>query len=84
MINTGLSPGSKVITKPLRPSFIDGLLAIVTGGIFTPMTYRITCATESAMTPDTIQLHVARGDSTALTQAAALSPVTGHAVYVRF
>lgn len=56
----------------------------MTGGIFTPMTYLITCATGSAMTPDAIQLHVASGDSTALTQAAALAAATGRTVYVQF
>jgi hypothetical protein len=48
------------------------------------MTYRITCATGSAMTPDAIQLHVARGDSVALARAAALSAEKGRAVYVHF
>jgi hypothetical protein len=113
VIKTGLNPGAKVILKPLRPSFIyglvppppanvggecttgvalvetkhafiDGLLSVVTGGIFTPMTYRITGATGSAITPDTILLHVARGDSVALARAAALSAEEGRAVYVRF
>jgi hypothetical protein len=67
-----------------KHAFIDGLLSVVTGGIFTPMTYRITCATGSAMTPDVIQLHVARGDSMALARAAALSADRGRAVYMRF
>ena len=113
VINTGLVPGSKVIDKPLRPSFIyglvppptaniggecstgvarvetkhtfiNGLLAVVTGGIFTPMTYRITCATGSGMSPDTMELYFAGGNGTAFTRAAALSAVTGRAVYVRF
>jgi hypothetical protein len=87
VINTGLAPGSKVINKHMRPSFIyglirppamnaegrcpggvarvetqhtfvEGLLAAVTGGIFTPMTYTITCATSSSMAPHAPTLDV--------------------------
>jgi hypothetical protein len=64
-----------------KHTVIDGLLAVVTGGIFTPMTYLITGASRSAMTPDTIQLHVAPG--TARRSHGPRRPRAG-AVYVQF
>jgi hypothetical protein len=82
--NVGGECSTGVALVETKHTFIDGLLSVVTGGIFTPMTYRITCATGSAITPDTILLHVARGDSVALARAAALSAEEGRAVYVRF
>ena len=73
-------------------SFVEGLVAGITFGIFTPMTLRVTCATGgTSLAPGERMLDVGegrQGDAAALddaiAKAAALSARTGHAVYVRF
>ena|SRR5215210_5814706 len=72
-------------------SFLEGLVAALTFGIFTPMTYQVTCASggtasipDGAATIDVASGATAEQRAAALTRAGALATATGQAVFVKF
>lgn len=70
-------------------TFVEGLVAAITVGIFTPMTISVTCATRgTALAPGEQMLDVGQrtpeARQAAMAAAASLSAKTGHAVYVRY
>lgn len=70
-------------------SFVEGLVAAITFGLFTPMTYKVTCAAGRASLPAAATIEVASGSSAA-EQAAAfqraieIARTTGAPAYVKF
>jgi hypothetical protein len=69
-------------------TFVEGLVAAITFGIFTPMTLSVTCAGGTALLPGERTIDVGQAGAAtpeeAVARAASLSAETGHAVYVRF
>jgi hypothetical protein len=71
-------------------TFVEGLVGAITFGIFTPMSYVVTCASGgSAALPTERVINVAKGasaeaQSAAIEQAAQQAAATGDAVYVQF
>lgn len=70
-------------------TFVEGLVAAITVGIFTPMTISVTCATRgTALAPGARMIDVRAGGtetpSAAISRAAALSAAMGKAIYVRY
>jgi hypothetical protein len=71
-------------------TFVEGLVAGITLGIFTPMSYIVTCASGgSSALPTERVIHVAGNASAeaqgaAIEQAARQAAETGEAVFVRF
>jgi hypothetical protein len=71
-------------------TFVEGLVAAITFGIFTPMSYVVTCASGgSSALPTERVINVAEGASAeaqtaAIEQAARQAAETGEAVFVRF
>jgi len=70
-------------------TFVEGLVAAITFGIFTPMSYIVTCASGGASAlPAERVINVARGatveeQGAAFAQAAARASETGDAMYVQ-
>lgn len=85
---TGQCPGgiSRVETQH---TFVEGLVAVITAGIFTPMTLSVTCSARgTALVPGERLIDVGHGApearQAAMAAAATLSAETGRAVYVRY
>lgn len=67
-------------------SFLNGLVAGITWGIYTPMTITVTCARANAMAPGarSIDVGAAKSPADAFEQAIQLSDRTDGAVYLKF
>jgi hypothetical protein len=66
-------------------SFLNGLVAGLTFGIYTPMTITVTCARANAVLPGAPVLHVGAADAAAtFDRAIELADRTSGAVYIKF
>ena len=87
-VNVAQECKSGVAKVETQHSFVEGLVAGITFGIFTPMTVTVTCASGSAALPAgrTLKIGASATPDAALQQtleqAAELSRTTGEAVFV--
>src|SRR5689334_5958727 len=84
-LNVAQECKSGVAKVETQHSFVEGLVAGITFGLFTPMTITVTCASGSAAAPAGKAIKVGSGDAAlqrALDEAATLARETGEAVFV--
>ena len=65
-------------------SFLNGLAAVVTFSLYTPMTITVTCARGTAVLPGTKILNVGSNAEAAFNSAIELARETGAPVYLKF
>jgi Bor protein len=78
-----------VATVETQQSFLNGLVGLLTLGIYTPQEVKVTCALAGAVLPGVRQIDVARGSSldariAAIEEAIAISARTHEPVVVRY
>jgi len=78
-----------VATVETQQSFLNGLVGLLTLGIYTPQQVNVTCASAGAALPGMRQINVAQGETLetrirAIEEAAAMAARTHETVIVRY
>ena len=84
MLETSQQCKNGVAKVETQHSFLNGLAAVVTFSLYTPMTITVTCARGTAVLPGTKMLNVGSNAEAAFNSAIELARETGAPVYLKF